>query len=246
MKFYMSKAEYDALDDAAKALYKVMADGRYKLSLADDDRDEQVSHLTQKKGIAEEHRSNAEKKVAELQAKIDELSAKIDGKSRETGDVAALDASWTTKYTTLETESNNKIAALQSSLDGLLINGVAQKMASEICTAPDLLAPVIASRLRVELVDGKHVTRVVDAEGKLSALSVADLQKEIAGKKEYASVIIAGKGSGGGSRGGQQRGGASDKKFSELTDKERTEWHRNDPEGFKRAAAEAQSDGIRI
>ncbi|QDH83824.1 hypothetical protein Axy06_009 [Achromobacter phage vB_AxyS_19-32_Axy06] len=250
MKFYLSKAEWDALDDNQKAFYKMAADGRYKLTLPDDDRDEQVAHLTQKKGIAEEHRSNAEKKVQELTAKVEELTAKIekgaDDTHRKNGDVEALDKSWATKFDKQKTEYEATISALNASLNEHLVTSVAQRMASDISTAPELLAPVIAKRLRVEQVDGKHVTKVIDDAGNLSASTLADLQKEIAGKKEYASVIIAGKGSGGGSRGGQQRGGASDKKFSELSDTERMEWYRRDPDGFKRAAAEANSDGIHI
>ncbi|AJD82841.1 head scaffolding protein [Achromobacter phage 83-24] len=250
MKFYLSKAEYEALDDSQKAYYKAAADGRYKLSLADDDRDEQVSHLTQKKSIAEEHRSNAERRVQELTAKVEELTAKIekgnDDTHRKNGDVDALDKSWTAKFDKQKAEYEGTIASLNQSLTELLVTGVAQRMAAEISTAPDLLAPVIAKRLRVEQVDGKHVTKVIDDAGNLSALTIEDLRKEIAGKKEYASVIIAGKGSGGGSRGGQQRGGASDKKFSELSDEERMEWHRRDPDGFKRAVAESKSNGISI
>ncbi|WNO48453.1 hypothetical protein [Achromobacter phage SE2] len=250
MKFYLSKAEWDALDDNQKALYKAAADGRYKLTLPDDDRDEQVAHLTQKKGVAEEHRYNAEKKVTELTAKVEELTAKIEKGTedghRKNGDVDALDKSWTAKFDKQKADYEATVAALTASLNEHLVTSVAQRMASDISTAPELLAPVIAKRLRVEQVDGKHVTKVVDDAGNLSALTIEDLQKEIAGKKEYASVIIAGKGSGGGGRGGQQRGGASDKKFSELSDEERMDWHRRDPEGFRRASAAAKASSIPI
>jgi hypothetical protein len=75
-------------------------------------------------------------------------------------------------------------------------------MANEISVAPDLLLPHIKSRLTTELVDGEYVTRVLDREGKPSAHSIEELQKDVMQDKRYSAIIKGSKASGGGASGG--------------------------------------------
>lgn len=90
--------------------------------------------------------------------------------------------------------------------------------------------------------NGEHIVRILDKDGKPSALNMDDLKKEVLGSKALAPLLSGSKASGGGANGGQGGGAATrnNKKFSELTERERVEWHREDPEGFNAAAKAAR------
>lgn len=245
MKRKITKEAYEALSEALKALYKADGDN-YVLEIEDDDIDEtktELERMRQKREIEADHRKRAEKERDELQKKIKELEdnqrKKADDEHRAAGDVEALDKSWKAKYDAREAELQAQIEQQTDTIRQITAGAAATEMATRISTAPDLLAPVISNRLTVEYVDGKPVTRVLDKDGKPSAATLEDLEKEIAGDKRYASVIIAGNGSGGGGRGGQGGNGVPGKKFSELTEQERIDWHRKDPEGFRKAAGQS-------
>lgn len=132
---------------------------------------------------------------AEAKAKADEEAA------RKAGDVQALEKSWQEKYSKAESEWQGKYEQSQKHLNGLLVDSVAQKAASEIAVDPacgELLAEKIRAFLSVAERDGKAQTVVVDADGKPSALTVEELKKQIAEK--YPRLV---KGSPAGGAGGQ-------------------------------------------
>jgi hypothetical protein len=111
---------------------------------------------------------------------------------------------------------------------------VAQSLASELAvsgSAP-LLLPHIARRLKVEIVDGTPITRVLDASGKPSAASVDELKKEFIDNKAFAPVIVGSRASGGGAAGAGGGGGAGTKRFKDLTEAERVALYRESPEKY--------------
>lgn len=123
---------------------------------------------------------------AELQRLLDEAT---DKKNRENGDVAALDASYKQKIIDLEA----KVAASDKRAEDVLtathVTTAAGKIASKF-TVPTLVTDRIAARLKVELVDGEAIVRVLDKAGKPSALSLVDLEKEFVDNPEYKSIVV--------------------------------------------------------
>jgi hypothetical protein len=69
-------------------------------------------------------------------------------------------------------------------------------------------------------------------DGKPSALTLADLEKEFVDNKAFAPIIRASNASGGGASGGT--GGGATKAFKDMNTAERTELYRKDPAAFKR------------
>ena len=85
-------------------------------------------------------------------------------------------------------------------------------MAAEISTSPSLLLPHIKARLQADLDGDAPATKVLDRDGKPSAMTVADLSKEFVDNKDFAAIIRATKASGGGATNDGQRmrlGGAT-------------------------------------
>ena len=244
MKRKLTQAEFDALSEEMQALYKAVGDS-FVLDIEDEDNDDELDLLKKKKDIEAEHRRKAEKRNRELEKELEDLkNARLkedDDEARKNKDIEALDKSWKAKFEAREAELTGQVNQYKSSVEHLLIDGKATEIATRLSEVPELLAPVIRQRLRVEYNEGKPTTRVVDAQGELSALTLEDLEKEIAGDKRYAPVIIASKSSGGGSRGSHHNPGGAKKKFSELSDQERIDWHRADPEGFLKASQEANT-----
>lgn len=237
---------YGALEASVQALYIASGDD-FVLDLeAEDGDDDDVVKLRDKRRIAEEHRVKAEKRAKkaedDLQALRDEQDANKDDKSKKTGDVAALETSWKAKLAKREAELMKERDDSRAHLEAVMLDSVADSMSTALSKVPKLLRPIIRARLAIEIEDGTPVVRVLDDAGELSAASLDDLKAEIAGNKDFASVIIASNGSGGGNRGGREKpGGAGAKKFSELTENERVEWHQRDPNGFAKASQEANS-----
>src|SRR5690606_19849293 len=118
-------------------------DGKFVLDVEGDDSETTIAHLTQKKTIAEEHRTKAETKVRELQEMLDDMRRGNIPKS----DVEALENSWKEKLDTAVELSKTEKAKLKRQLDKVLRDDTAHRLAAELATVPDLLVPAIVNRL---------------------------------------------------------------------------------------------------
>ncbi|CDH23180.1 hypothetical protein [Xenorhabdus bovienii] len=228
-KFALTKEEFDALTDEQKAMYKEN-NGKYQLQIEGMPEIPDVSGLQRKvdellseKKSEQEKRRQAEeaaKKAAEEQA-------------RKNGDIESLEKSWSEKLTAREKELLAQLEDKDSNLRTLLVDNVAQFLATKLAgDSAQLLMPHIKSRLIVE--EGK--TRVIDAEGKPSALTIDDLEKEFRSNKLFAPVVIGSKATGtagdGQSRSTVTRSGG--KTWHDYTEAERIRLFDEDPEEFKR------------
>ncbi|EJF31705.1 MULTISPECIES: hypothetical protein [Enterobacteriaceae] len=193
IKFKVTKEEFDALDDAQKAMYAESGEG-YQLAIEGlpdvSGLSKKVDELLGEKKSEQEKRRAAEeaaKKAAEEQA-------------RKNGDIEALEKSWGEKLSAREAELMAQVQERDSRLHTLLVDNEAQRLAADLAgDNAALILPHIKSRLAVE--EGK--TRVLDLSGKPSASSLEDLSKEFRSNKLFAPVIISSKASG--------TGGAEDK-----------------------------------
>lgn len=242
LKRKITKAEYDALNALLQAEYK--ADGADFVLDAQgfDDPGELKRALDREK----QEKKEAKEKAEALELKLATIT---DVDARRAGDVVTLEKSWKVKMDAAQAESDAKLKAKDGILQGLLVNNVAQEMASELGGEnAAILLPHIITRLTADLTGEKPLTRVLDKDGKPSAFSVEDLKKEISGNKLFAPVIVASRASGGGAAGGNRTGnggaGTGQKKFSELNDLERTQMYKDNPTEFAKQSEAAQHERL--
>lgn len=209
MKLKFKVDSLEGLDEATAKLYKKSGD-KFILDVdgMDDGGDvtklkEQVETLLAEK--------KAEKRRADDAAEQARVAA--EDAARKSGDVAAIEKSWQTKYDKREKELLDQNESLTGNINGMLIDNVAVKLANEIGVqgSADLLIPHIKGRLSAEQRDGKFVTVIRDKDGKPSASSLDDLKSEFVSNPAFAPVIVGSKATGGGANGGNQGGGAAAK-----------------------------------
>lgn len=114
-------------------------------------------------------------------------------------DITALEASWNDRLRAKETEltehTKNIQAALKRTTKDRTVNEIATRLFGE---SAFLVAPVLEKRIKVELDGDRAIERVLDAEGRPSAFSLSDLEKELREDARYAKILIATKASGSG------------------------------------------------
>lgn len=161
--------------------------------------------------------------VTEAQSLIDKLTAnnqallkeKADAKkkaeqaaleaAKKDGDVEAIEKSWQDKLNALEQEKTGSIKQYETMIHNLTVGATASSMAADIAIqgSADVLMPHIEKRLTTEIRDGKPITKVLDREGRPSAMTIEELKKEFMSDKRFAPIIQGTKASGTGYRGGE-------------------------------------------
>lgn len=247
----MLKRLLDTLDGVPEALHEFYEekDGKFHLLAEAED----TSALKSAKDHEKEARQKAEQELRDLRAaeadkiaKAEEAArAKALKEARENSDLDALDKSWKAKFDAMVAEKNAENATLTEAINGEKIKTVAGELAADISIAPALLQPLIEARLSVELTDGKFNTRVLDAAGQPSAMSMDDLRAEFVGNDAFKGVMKAGNASGGGAT-NSNGGGASNKPFAEMTASERVALKQSNPDQFRKMNAEAKGQLNRI
>lgn len=178
IKFKINKAAYDALSDEQKALYMVGdSDGEYVLDVTDLPKPEDVGPI--KRALETE-----KQKSKTLKGEKDSLQAQIDAMP----DVPALEA-----------KHAKEVAKYKNFTEKTLLDGTADRIATKISTVPALMSKAIKERLVVDLDGDEPTVRVKGADGKVNAdLTVEKLQQEFVANKDYSTIIIGSKASGGG------------------------------------------------
>lgn len=210
LKKKLTKEEHAKLSDAFKAEYIEDGDG-FRL---DVDGDEDTGALKRAKDRESQLRKDAEKALKEAQEKLDALGT---DDARKKGDIETLEKSWQSKLDTQKAEYDGKLSKLTGHTTKSLVDNVALSIASKISTAPNLILPHIRARLQADFEGDEPKTRVLDKDGKPSALTVEELSQEFIANKDFSAIITASKASGGAGKPSQNGGGAS--KFQNNTDK---------------------------
>lgn len=191
LKRKVSKADFDAMPDAIKEHYK--ADGDNYVLDADD-----ADELRRGKDREKEARTQAEKERDDLKTKLKEMEDKV--RLEKLGDVATLDKSWKEKYDNDIKAERDKFGGVATLAQKLALKGVAAKVAGELFTVPDVMEDRIAGRLTADLNDlddkGLPKVKVLDKEGKISALTLDDLKKEFRAEPSLAKIVIQSRSSG--------------------------------------------------
>jgi rRNA maturation endonuclease Nob1 len=238
MKYKLDSLE--GLSEEMKALYEEK-DGAFYLKIEglpqQDNSDIEGLKKKNEELLAEKKAEQKKRQEAEDQARRETEEA-----ARKKGDIAALEASWQTKLEQAEAKHTEATKALQDQVYKLTVGQTAQSLASELSIkgSEAVLLPHITNRLQVETTESGEVkVRVLDSQGKPSALSIDDLKKEFRGNVAFKPLIVASNASGSGASGGGSGGGAA-KKPSEMTTQERLDFQKNDPQGFQTAVANGE------
>ena len=123
--------------------------------------------------------------------------------AKKSGDVEAIEQSWKEKLAAETAARDEKIATFQQTISNLTVGSTAQAMAAELALpgSADVLLPHISKRLKVEITETGPIVRVLDKDGKPSALSIEELKKEIVAEKAFAPLLVGSMASGSGAPG---------------------------------------------
>ena len=151
--------------------------------------------------------------------------------ARQKGDWQALEDSYKAKLAEKENEFSSQAETLRKQVYKLTVGDQALKLASEISKshAIGIMTPFIEQRLTL---DENNNVRVLDLQGKPSAMTIDDLKQEFKANAMFQDIVVANNSSGGGATGGGQGGGAA-KNPKEMTEQERIDLYNRDPVLFK-------------
>lgn len=201
LKAKLTKDQFEKLPDAIKSEYIADGDG-YKL---DVEGAEDTGALKRAKDREKQLREEAEEKLRVANEELEKISG---DDARKKGDIQTLEKSWQKKIDDANAANQAKIDKLTSHTTKSLVDNVAMQIASKISSAPALLVPHIRARLQANFDGDEPTTRVLDAAGKPSAMTVEELSQEFVGNKDFSAIIIASKASGGAGKPSQNGGGA--------------------------------------
>jgi len=199
LKRKISKEAFEKLSDELKAEY-VEKDGEYVL---DVDGEEDTGALKRAKDREAQLRRDAEKRAREAEERLQELEG---DDARKRGDIETLEKSWKKKHDDTETSYKERLTKKDAFIEQTLVDNVASQIAHKISTSPALIKPHIKARLKADLEGDTPSTKVLDANGQLSSLSIEELEQEFVANKEFSAIIIGSKASGSGtSKDGQSK-----------------------------------------
>lgn len=187
-------------------------------------RDELLAEVKSLKGTKTQL-SEAEQKLAAIEEE----------KLRKAGEWEKLEADLRAKATAKEAEYQAQLEAKQKNLESLLIdNGLKEQLIK--ANVKKEFIPAVEALLR-----GK--VSLADLDGTLSAVvdgkRLNDFIGEWAKSDEGKAFVLAPENSGGGASGGTRS--VDNKKFDEMTDAERIQLHRENPEKYNSVVAEYKS-----
>lgn len=177
LKFKINKSAYDALSDDMKNEYIAGdKDGEFVLDVTDIPQGEDVGPI--KRALESE-----KAKSKTLKGDLDAAKATI----AEFPDVEAL-----------KKTHEGEVGKFKTFAEKTLVEGKALELATKISTVPTLLAKTIAERIVVDTTGDVPVAKIKGADGKISDMTFDALGQEFVANKDYASIMIGSKASGGG------------------------------------------------
>lgn len=180
--------------------------------------------------LDEKRKVKEAKELAEAERQRIEREA-LESEARKNNNLEAIENSWKEKLALRETELTSQLSQAQAKNYELTVGRQAQELAGELAkpNAQRLLAKEIKERLTL---DENGNIRVLDLQGKPSALTIDELKSQLRADPTYQDIIIINNSTGGGATGGGQGGGAT-KNPKEYTEQERIDLYNRDPILFK-------------
>lgn len=197
----INKAKFEGLSDELKKEYKSTGEDEFTLQTEGD---EDTSALKRAKDREKQRADEAEKALGEKEAEIEKLIA---GDKDKYKDIKTLEKSWQKKLDDQVAEGTARETKYKTHIQKTLVDNVASDLAHKISTAPALLLPHIKGRITVDWEGDEPKTRILDKDGKPSALTVEELGKEFSTNKDFSAIIRVSQASGGAPGRQQQKGG---------------------------------------
>jgi|ERR1051326_270839 hypothetical protein len=237
LKCKLTAAEHAALPEALRSYYKQSGEN-YLLQT------DEAADLIAARDREKQRADGLQGQVTGLTKQVGDLNVEKAAWTARNGDTVALEASWKAKVQAVEADRDTRLAAKDKQLQQVLVVKEAEKLATKMAGSnAHLLAPVIQLRLAADTTGDNAVTRVLDAQGKPSALTLDEFEKELRDSKKYDAILIASHASGSATTGNNPPRPSAvpkDKAFKDLTEQERKDWFKADPAGFEQAAAAAR------
>lgn len=200
----INKDVFDKLSDELKGFYEEK-NGSYVLKVDGDGGDEDPAELRRALERERQDKKDLKKELKDLNDKLEETTG-IDAKKR--GDIETLEKSWKEKLDKITKEFTDKLTAKDAFIRTTLVDSVATQMAVKLCAdKSSIILPHIKARLTADLEGESPATKVLDAHGKVSALTVEDLEKEFVANKDFSFIIVGSKANGSGTSNGNSRRG---------------------------------------
>lgn len=224
LKLKISEDEFDSLSDEMKKIYK--QDGDSYLLDADIPNVDNGA-LKRAKDRESQKRKDLEAQLAELQSKLDSIS---DTDARKRGDIDTLEKSWNSKYSDMEKSYGEKMKSLQSAYVKEVIDKKAIELANKLSDSPDLILPHIKGRIKADFDGDTPITRVLDKEGNVSALTFDELHKEFVANPIFKPIIRESKASGSSANNASGQKGSANKSLKDMTATEQAIFANQNPE----------------
>jgi hypothetical protein len=192
LRFKITKAKYDELDEPLKALYKADGDS---FSLQVESHPE-VSELT--------------KQIKTLTADLDKKKSFVD--PAEIPDAAAISRQLDEEREGRKTD----VTRYQSLIAKTMIGEKAAEIAAKISKTPAVMKRFVSDSLTVDFTGDQPKIKVLDENGKPSDRSFDDLSKSLLENADYADIVIGSNATGGG--GGKKTTTATPAKENEPLD----------------------------
>jgi hypothetical protein len=196
LKFEINKEAFDALSEDVKKEYKAEGES-FKLSVEGY---EDVGPLKRALDRERDEKKGALGKLKEAETKLAVFESEQGSASEN---LKTLEKSWKDKHEAQKAEFESKLGQKDSFINNMLVENKAAEIATKISTSPNLILPHIRSRLTADLTGEVPTTKVLDKEGKISAMSLDELSKEFVDNKDFAPIIVGNKSSGSGASGGK-------------------------------------------
>lgn len=218
----------DGLDESQKAFY-TEKEGKFYLQVEGVVPESSVAGLKANHDQLLSEKKEQQRLAQEAEAKRIEADRLAQEEiARKSGNLEAIENSWKEKLASRELELSNQLSQVQAKNYELTVGRTAQEMAGKLAKphAQRLLAKEINERLTL---DENGNIRVLDSQGKPSALTIAELENELRSDATYQDIIIINNSSGGGATGGGQGGGAA-KNPKEYSVQEMKDLRQSNPE----------------
>jgi hypothetical protein len=201
MKKKLNKEQWEKLSKDLQGCYKEV-DGEYLLQVEGE---EDNGALRRAKDREKQRADELQSKLDKAQLDLDELS---NNDARKKGDIKALETQWKKQTETLEAGYKAKLESRDNYISKILVSNTADTIASKISTVPVLMSKALRERMTVDFTGDEPKLIVLGIDGKPSDLTVEKLSEEFVANKEFSSIIVSSKASGG-AQGQKSSGGAN-------------------------------------
>lgn len=199
LKKKINAATWQKLPEVIQAEYTKQDDGEdYVLAVEGEEDTGALKRAKDHEAAKRKEAVDKAKKLEdELKAYRDKEEDSKDNDAKKKGDIDALENSWKDKNKKLKESKDAEISKLKGHLSNILVDKEAESLAKDISSHPKLLLPYLKQRLQADLDGDVPATRILDADGKPSALSLNELKDEFRANPDFSAVITASKASGG-------------------------------------------------